>query len=354
MVNIETNFRGASMRLIESIRKNNYETVSIIGLAKNAGKTMTLNYLMEEAANLNIKTGITSTGRDGENTDLVTQTQKPSISVIEGMYVATAKKTLMLSNAKTEILETTGISTAMGEVIIVRVRQKGNIQIAGPVTAKDMKYVAGRLKYYGAEVVFIDGAIDRKAVSSPVITDACVIATGAVLSRDMKKVLEKTAHAVECYSLKGTDEHVKNIVRKTNKTCIISENGKVIVPDIATSITGGKKISELIDEKTSHVFVKGAVTSTMLKELWENKHLRGIKLIIEDGTKIFTDINVWNEMRRKGLKVEALNTINVLAVTLNPVSPEGYFFDSEVLKENMKKVLPGMKIVDVVSGGEED
>ena len=341
------------MRLIETLKQNNYKTVSIIGLAKNAGKTVTLNYLIEEADNLNIKTGITSTGRDGENTDLVTQTQKPSILVTEGMYVATAKKTLMLSNAKTEILETTGISTAMGEVIIVRVRQRGNIQIAGPVSTTDMKYVAGRLIYYGAEVVFIDGAIDRKAVSSPVITDACVIATGAVLSRDMKKVLEKTAHAVECYSLNEADEHVKNILQKINKTCIISEDESVVVPDIKTSITGGKKISELIDEKSTHVFVKGAVTSALLKDLWENKYLRGIKLIIEDGTKIFTDVNVWNEMRRKGLKVEAMNTINVLAVTLNPVSPAGYFFDSEVFKENMERVLTGVKIVDVVSGGDE-
>ena len=341
------------MRLIETIKENNYETISIIGLAKNAGKTMTLNYLIGEAENLNVKIGITSTGRDGENTDLVTETHKPSILVTEGMYVATAKKTLMLSNAKCEILETTGISTAMGQVIIVRVRQKGNIQIAGPVSATDMKYVAGRLKYYGAQVVFIDGAIDRKAVSSPVITDACVIATGAVLSRDMKKVLEKTAHTVECYSLPGTDDHVQKIVRKTNKTCIISQGGKTYVPKIKTSITGGKKISGHIDEETTHVFLKGAVTTALLKDLWENKYLRGIKLIIEDGTKLFTDINVWNDMRRKGLKVEALNTINVLAVTLNPVSPAGYFFDSEVLKENMERVLPNIKIVDVVSGGDE-
>ena len=67
------------MRLIEIIKQNNYETVSIIGLAKNAGKTVTLNYLIEEAINLNIKTGIASTGRDGENIDLVTKTQKPAI-----------------------------------------------------------------------------------------------------------------------------------------------------------------------------------------------------------------------------------------------------------------------------------
>lgn len=342
------------MRLIETIKQNNYETISIIGLAKNAGKTVTLNYLIEEAANSNLIIGITSTGRDGESIDLVTQTQKPSVFVTEGMYVATAKKTLMLSDAKTEILETTGISTPMGEVIIVKVRQGGNIQIAGPVNVTDMKHVSRRLKYYGAQVVFIDGAIDRKAVSSPVITDACIMATGAVLSRDMKKVMEKTAYAVECYTLKKADDDVSFVLQGRNKTCIIQSNGNVVVPDIKTSITGGKKISELIDEKTTHVFVKGAVTSALLKDICENKFLRDIKVIIEDGTKIFADINVWNELRRKGLKVETLNAINVIAVTLNPVSPAGYFFDSALLKASMEKCLSGLKIVDVVTGGDAE
>jgi len=342
------------MRLIETIKENGYETISIIGLAKNAGKTVTLNYLIEESANNNLIIGITSTGRDGEGIDLVTQTQKPSIFVAEGMYVATAKKTLMLSNAKTEILETTGISTPMGEVIIVKVRQGGNIQIAGPVNVTDMKYISRRLKHYGAQVVFIDGAIDRKAVSSPVVTDACIMATGAVLSRDIKKVMEKTAHAVECYTLKETDHSVKKIIHGLNKTCIIQDDGKVVVPDIKTSITGGKKISELIDEKSSYVFIKGAITSALLKDLGENKYLRGIKIVIEDGTKIFVDIDVWNELVRKGLKVETLNAINVIAVTLNPVSPAGYFFDSAILKANMEKCLSGIKIVDVVSGGDAE
>lgn len=340
------------MKIIEDILNNNYETISIVGLAKNAGKTVALNYLIEEAENLSLNIGITSTGRDGESIDLVTQTQKPSIYVAEGTYVATAKKTLMLSDAKTEILETTGISTPMGEVIIVRVRQKGNIQIAGPVSAQDMKYVTRRLKHYGAQIVFVDGAIDRKAVSSPLITDACIIATGAVLSRDMKKVLEKTAHFVECFTLKQANEEVRKIIQGQKRTCIIQNTGNVVVPDIKTSIDSGKKICELVDENAGYVFIKGAVTTSLLKDIGENKFLRGIKIIIEDGTKIFTDINVWNELRRKGLKVETLNAVNVVAVTLNPVSPAGYFFDSEVFKSEMEKYLPGIKIVDVVTGGD--
>ncbi len=338
------------MKIIEAIRQNNYKSVSIVGLAKNAGKTVTLNYLIEEAENLGITIGITSTGRDGESTDLVTQTQKPSILVTEGMIVATAKKTLLLSDAKTEILETTGISTPMGEIIIVKIRQRGNIQIAGPVIGLDMKRISKRLQHYGAQIVFIDGAIDRKAVSSPVITDACIIATGAVLSRDMKKVLEKTAHSVECFTLKQTDSEKLKIIKKHTKTCIVQNTGEVFLPDIETSITGGKKISELINENTTHVFVKGALTTSFLKDIEGNEFLRGIKIIIEDGTKIFADVNVWNELRRKGLKVEVLEPINVVAVTLNPVSPEGYFFDSLIFKSEMEKYLHGVKIVDVVAG----
>lgn len=342
------------MRLIETIKQKNYKTISIVGLAKNAGKTVTLNYLIEESNNNNLTIAITSTGRDGESLDLVTNTQKPSVYVAEGMYVATAKKALMLSDARFEILETTGISTPMGEVIIVKVRQGGNIQIAGPVNSKDMKYVCKRLIHFGAEIVFIDGAIDRKAVSSPAITDACIISTGAVLSRDMKKVINITSHAVECYSLEKADDYARKVLLKTNKTCIIQSFGEVIIPNIEISITGGKKICEKIDENTTHVFIKGAVTTNLLKDICQNEFLKNFKIVVEDGTKIFVEIDVWNDLKRKGLKLQALNTIDVIAVTLNPVSPAGYFFDSDEFKSKISHYLTNINIIDVVSGGEEN
>jgi hypothetical protein len=342
------------MRLIETIKQKNYKTISIIGLAKNAGKTVALNYLIEESNSNNVIVGITSTGRDGENVDLVTNTQKPSVFVKEGMYVATAKKALMLSDAKVEILETTGIQTPMGEVIIVKVRQDGNIQIAGPVSTVDMKYVCEKLIFFGADVVLVDGAIDRRAVSSPVITDACIIATGAVISRDMKIVMERTAHAIECYTFEEVDSNLKKLILKNNKTCIIQNSGSVIIPNIETSITGGKKIVEQIDENTTQVFIRGAVTSKMLKDLCQSEFIKNIKIVIEDGTKIFIEVNVWNDLKRKGLKLQSLNSIDVIAVTLNPVSPAGYFFDSAEFKSKISHYLSNIKIIDVVSGGEEN
>ncbi len=51
-----------------------YKTISIVGMAKNAGKTTALNYLIEEAMDEGVLLGVTSTGRDGETQDLVTGT----------------------------------------------------------------------------------------------------------------------------------------------------------------------------------------------------------------------------------------------------------------------------------------
>lgn len=341
------------MRLIQQIR-NNYSSVSIIGLAKNAGKTVVLNYLISEASESNMTIGLTSTGRDGENIDLVTNTKKPPIFVEENTVVATAKQALLMSDAKFEILETTGMLSPMGEIIIVRVRHSGNMQIAGPVNTKEIKEVVRLLKSFGAEVVFVDGAIDRKAASSPVVTDSCIIATGAVISRDMKKVIEKTAYTVECFSLPQINGHLKDMLIELDNSSLITKDEQIVPLNIKTGITAGKIISDSINQDTEYIYVKGAITMGLLRELSINPFVKGFKLIIEDATKIFLEPSEWLEVKKRGLSINTLNNISVVAVTLNPVSPMGYYFDSAVFYENMKQHIKGVKIIDVVSGGEEN
>jgi hypothetical protein len=347
------------MRLIEIIKKNNYKTISIVGLAKNAGKTVTLNYLIEESIINKMKIGITSAGRDGEKIDVATNTEKPSIYVIKGMLVATAKQAMMLSDVFLEIIEATNINTPMGEVIISRVKRNGYIQIAGPVNSTDMKYVCERLNFYGADLVFVDGAIDRRAVSSPSVTDACIIATGAVLSRDMKKVINMTAHAVECFKVEEVSNKIKQIILENYKTSIIQNAGnlknskEVIIPNIEVNIISGKIISEYISINTTHVFIKGAVTSKLLRDISQNKYFKNIVIIVEDGTKIFADIDTWKDLKVKGLKIMVLNKIEIIALSLNPISPEGYYFDSEEFKSKISRCISDIKIIDVVSGGDK-
>ncbi|MFR6085879.1 MAG: hypothetical protein ACLUIX_00750 [Oscillospiraceae bacterium] len=62
---------------------NGVQTMSIVGMCKNAGKTTMLNWMLHHDR-LQGTLGLTSIGRDGESTDVVTGTEKPGIFVREG------------------------------------------------------------------------------------------------------------------------------------------------------------------------------------------------------------------------------------------------------------------------------
>jgi len=78
-------------------RLNETKTMSIVGMCKNAGKTTMLNWMLT-GGHLRGTLGLTSIGRDGESTDVVTGTEKPGIFVKEGTLIATAKDMLRLGD----------------------------------------------------------------------------------------------------------------------------------------------------------------------------------------------------------------------------------------------------------------
>ena len=84
---------------------NGVQTMSIVGMCKNAGKTTMLNWMLHHDR-LQGTLGLTSIGRDGESTDVVTGTEKPGIFVREGTLIATAKDMLRLGDTTLEIMET--------------------------------------------------------------------------------------------------------------------------------------------------------------------------------------------------------------------------------------------------------
>ena len=144
---------------------NGVQTMSIVGMCKNAGKTTMLNWMLHHDR-LQGTLGLTSIGRDGESTDVVTGTEKPGIFVREGTLIATAKDMLRLGDTTLEIMETTGIPTPLGEVVIFRARSDGNVQLAGPSITTQLKEVSRLFFEMGADKSIIDGALGRKSLGS--------------------------------------------------------------------------------------------------------------------------------------------------------------------------------------------
>ena len=333
-----------------------YKRIAIVGMAKNAGKTTSLNYFLEEAMDEEMVVGVTSTGRDGERTDLVTGTDKPSIYLEEGTLVSVPVQLYDLADAGLEILRKTEYGTSLGPILLCRVASSGYVQVAGPVINAQHEELCQEMLAAGAEVVLIDGAIDRKSIAAPETSDAIILSTGAVISRQMQTVIEETAHTVGLYRLlrleEGSVRDALMAIRDDERIHLV-EDGQVRALDMRTGLGAGRVLASIIDKadenKLSHVFIPGAFTPGTIEGI-NPRAMRSAKFVLKDPTRIFFEPPLWRKMQKWGLDVRVLENINVAALTVNPTSPFGYRFDQQALVERMQAAMPAdIPVIDVMA-----
>lgn len=330
-----------------------YNSVSIIGMNKNVGKTTTLNHILKEARG-KVSLGLTSIGRDGEEIDIVTATEKPKIYIEKNTVVATAKSCLLNSDFTKEIIETTDINTPMGEVIIARALSDGFVDLGGPSVNAYMSRISSRLKSHNCDLVIVDGALNRKTFASPAITEATVLSTGAALGTDMKEVVRETAHSVELLSLpEEEDENIKkqaDIILSKGTIGVIYSDSTYKVLSAVTALNSSKEIVEALNEKAVYVVIKGVVSDRLIKDIiTSTAYYKNAVFLVEDGTKLFLSQDIYYRFIKQGGKIKVLNGINVVCVTANPKAPHGYEFNAREFVMELKKVID-IPVFDVLGG----
>jgi len=349
---------GGPMNLLEML-SDHHRIVSVIGMAKNAGKTVTLNELIDQATGLGWKLGLTSIGRDGERQDVVTCTEKPTIYAEAGTLLATAEAMFECSEAKLEILESTDFNTPLGKVLIARTLTPGNVQLAGPCSSRAIRGVSERMLAYGARLVFVDGALDRISSASPAVADGAVLSTGAVLSRDMNKVIEQTVHQVRLFQLPVVDEPIIREVAdklEQNRGVVLVEESEDcfqrVELELKTALNAGRHIADSMNSRTRYVILGGAlVTKTLTDILSATRNYKHCVFVVRDATRIFIGHRDWLHLMKAGVQVAVADPVEILAVTVNPYAPAGYYFEPHRFLEQMQEFLKPIPVYDVVHGG---
>ncbi|MBI2733164.1 MAG: hypothetical protein HYX44_07670, partial [Aquabacterium sp.] len=116
----------------QGLRVSRMQTVSVMGMSKNTGKTVCLNHLLACALHERVAVGLTSIGRDGEDRDEVFAIPKPPVQVTPGCLVATARDTLLRAKVRTKLIDGSGINSPMGEILLVKALEAGTMEVAGP------------------------------------------------------------------------------------------------------------------------------------------------------------------------------------------------------------------------------
>lgn len=163
--------------LLDLAREKEHRSLFVVGTGKNAGKTVTMRAIASAATRRGVRIGLSSAGRDGEALDAVDFAAKPRLFLSPETLIATARN-LLPAHPASEIVDISEWQTAAGEVIFARVRQAAFYELAGPPKASELRACIERLGGYGAELVIVDGAIDRTAALAGG-NDAVIVAIGA-------------------------------------------------------------------------------------------------------------------------------------------------------------------------------
>ncbi len=336
--------------------------LALVGLAKNTGKTETLGTLLRDLQNAGRSVGVTSVGRDGEQRDVIdARIEKPLVHLSAGSLVASTDELLRASGLSYELLEQTGVRTPLGQVQVARLRGDGAIEVAGPSAAADVRAVSDAMLEHGAEQVLIDGAVDRRAASAPLVADGLVMSTGAVLSEDIDEVVLRTADAVDLVRLPALDEaspagrRVRALATANGApghSVLVGADGEPLeLPPRFVLTADAPQVAQLLDgaPDARWLLIAGALPEPFLREVAQAAHRRRRELavVVADPTKVFFAKRGVQWCRRQGVELQVLTPIELRALTVNPVAPQSHRFDSQQLRALLAEAIPDVPIFDV-------
>ena len=298
--------------------------VTVIGLCKNAGKTTAMRRLMAELGDERL--ALTSVGRDGERTDLVTGTEKPDLYLKAGDLFATARAMLTLCDATLEVVDLTDVMTPLGPVAIFRTLSDGYVQLAGPSAAGQLRPLTDRFMELGAQRVLIDGAAGRKSLAGAGVEGVALLCTGASLDRDMDLVVAETAHTCWLFARKVPEQAgLRSALEGVGDRFALFElDGTPL--ELPLDESGGPKWNKL-PRRPLAVWAAGGITDPLLKTLAR----RGAPttLVTQDATHVLAGRSALDLFLRSGGQLAVRRELTIAAVAANPWSAYGWHFEPD-------------------------
>ena len=324
-----------------------YDSLSIVGLEKNTGKTECLKYVLDRLPVQTKRIAVTSIGIDGETVDQVTRTQKPEIVLREGMYFGTSEAHYRQRRLVSELIDVSNESTSLGRVVTAKAVTGGKILLSGPSSASSLKRWMGDMKQrFGIDLVIIDGALSRMSSASPAVSQSMILATGAAYSANLSTLVSTTAFMVDLVNLDLTSERNINTLMPLEKGLwFIDKDGELHSLDTMTSLSKDIHFEGMDGCQT--LFVAGALVDGFLKKVRKNKNLKQAELVVRDFTKIFVTPQQFRLFLKAGGRIRVLQKSKLIAVTVNPTSPSGYVLDSDILCDKLSEAI-GLPVYDLI------
>ncbi|MDR2916432.1 MAG: hypothetical protein LBV74_16660 [Tannerella sp.] len=308
-------------------------------MEKNTGKTEVFNYIIRQLEQRGKRAAVTSIGIDGENVDLVTHTYKPEIFLPEGTIFLTSEKHYKEKLLTSEILDISQRKTILGRLITAWVQMPGKVILSGPSTVVWLKETIQQMSMYGPDITMVDGALSRKSLGSPAITDCMILTTGAALSSHLPELISKTKQTCRLIALEPYQtQHQEELLNLENGMYAIDNDGVIHDLEIPSSLLLQGYKNRLFQYGLT-IYAAGIVTDKLLDLLRMQKEIQDTVLIVKDFSRIYATRDAVSAFLKKGGRINVLLKTKLIAVCINPTSPSGYAMDSDQLKAELEMAL---------------
>ena len=342
------------MPFIEELIK--YKSCSIVGLEKNTGKTECFNYVMQRLPLDKIRVAVSSIGIDGETTDQVTKTAKPEIFLREGVYFGTSEKHYLTKLLTSELLEISDENTSLGNIVIGKALTPGKLLLSGPSSTNGLRRWMNEMRKYDIDLTIIDGALSRLSLASPAVSESMILATGAAYSANINTLVQKTAFVVQMINLELTSQENHDTFIDINSGVWAIDEGtenrkqgtgnweqgtgnEVNLVDLKVASSLSININTEGLKKCKTLYVSGALTDNFINHIRQNKIFNETEIVVRDFTKIFLTPMTYNTFVNNKRKITVLQKSKLIAVCVNPTSPNGIVLDSEKLCKTLSEAI---------------
>ena len=223
-----------------------------------------------------------------------------------------------------EALEELPFHTPLGRVVIGRANGDGAVEVSGPTTLAELRVTVERLQALGADQVIVDGAINRIGSASPRVSDGVVVATGGMVGDTLDDVLETTVGALDLLTLPGVGPETRKLVAEhaaAGTRAVAFTAGGVAHPlELATVVGEGVTVAREVERiGADTLLVGGALTQEFVDDFTRVLPPRTeLRVIVRDATVLVLPPAMVGRFLRRGIRLEALTPLRVLALTVNP------------------------------------
>lgn len=312
--------------------------LGVFGIVKNSGKTTTLvavaRTLREVAPG--VRLGFLTTGHDGELVDGLTDEPKPQIEAPESALVATTRAALEERCVPHEVVRVTDQRTSLGPIVIARTLARVDVLLHGGRTARGAASLAAELSASGAQIVIIDGSMDRLAAASTLDSDDhVVLAIGAAYSpNDLDRVAQRATCLVDLF------------------TAEVLHGPAPAEPFFLTARGGGthdwnEVIAMARTPSPFGVEIRGGLTEDMLMSLLRARGEAPTDLVVRHPSCVLATPRTWNAWRATKGTLRVRSRPRLLGLTTSPYVPSRPPVDRAVFHEMIARRSP-VPVIDIL------